>query len=187
MQGLAALRLITGRSQNGGLSPSALGLVAIIALGLLLRIHQIGAASLWYDEIFSAYWIHRPLSYLWTDGLIIETTPPLYYSLLKLWVAFAGDGDVALRLFSAAASTATIPLVFLLGAELATPAAGLLAALLFALSPMQIYYAQEARGYAMLPLAFALALLGLLRFLRAARCAGLITGRSGSMPPALLC
>jgi len=44
------------------------------------------AASLWSDEAFSAYWIHRPLSYLWTDGLIIETTPPLYYTLLKLWI-----------------------------------------------------------------------------------------------------
>src|SRR3954453_9228022 len=98
-----------------------------------------------------------------------ETTPPLYYTLLKPWAVFAGDSDVALRLFSAVASSATIPLVFLLGAELATPAVGLAAALLFALAPMQIYFAQEARVYAMLPLAFALALLGLLRFLRAAR------------------
>ena len=141
----------------------------IITLGLVLRLHRIGAASLWSDEAFSAYWIHEPLGYLWTDGLIIETTPPLYYTLLKLWAVFAGDSDAALRLFSAAASTATIPLVFLLGAELATPAAGLVAALLFALAPMQIYYAQEARVYTMLPLAFALALLGLLRFLRAAQ------------------
>jgi mannosyltransferase len=155
--------------RHGDLSSSAIALAIITALGLLLRMHQIGAASLWYDEIFSAYWIHRPLSYLWTDGLIIETTPPLYYTLLKLWAVFAGDSDMALRLFSAAASSATIPLVFLLGAELATPAVGLIAALFFALAPMQIYYAQEARGYAMLPFAFALALLGLLRFLRAAR------------------
>ena len=45
---------------------------------------------------------------------------------------------------------------------------GLLAALLFALAPMQIYFAQEARVYALMPLAFGLALLGLLRFLGSA-------------------
>src|SRR3954468_6154760 len=155
-----------GSSQTASI-PAAIAI--IIALGFALRLYQMDAASLWSDEAFSAYWIHRPLSYLWTDGLIIETTPPLYYTLLKLWAVFAGDSDAALRLFSVAASTATIPLVFLLGAELATPAIGLVAALLFALAPMQIYYAQEARVYTMLPLAFALALLGLLRFLRAAQ------------------
>src|SRR4051812_14753812 len=155
-----------GSSQTASI-PAAIAI--IIALGFALRLYQMDAASLWSDETFSAYWIHRPLRYLWTDGLIIETTPPLYYTLLKLWAVFAGDSDAALRLFSVAASTATIPLVFLLGAELATPAIGLVAALLFALAPMQIYYAQEARVYAMLPLAYALTLLGLLRFLRAAQ------------------
>ena len=170
--------------------PAAVQLAAVATITLLgcaLRLYQMGDASLWSDEAFSAYWIHRPLSYLWTDGLIIETTPPLYYTLLKLWALFAGDSDAALRLFSAAASTATIPLVFLLGVELATPAAGLVAALLFALAPMQIYYAQEARVYAMLPLAFALALLGLLRFLERHSNAAHrpTTGRSGSMPPVL--
>lgn len=144
------------------------GLGAITLLGLALRLHQIGAASLWSDEAFSAWWIHKPLRYLWTDGLFIETTPPLYYALLKLWAVLVGDGDAALRLFSAAAGTATIPAVFLLGLEIAGPVAGLLAALLFALAPMQIHFAQEARVYALLPLAFALALLGLLRFLGSA-------------------
>ncbi|MFZ4406607.1 MAG: hypothetical protein ACOYOH_04660 [Paracraurococcus sp.] len=145
---------------------AGVGLVTL--LGLALRLHQIGAASLWSDEAFSAWWIHKPLGYLWTEGLVIETTPPLYYSLLKLWAVFAGDGDVALRLFSAVAGTATIPVVFLLGLEVAGPVAGLLAALLFAVAPMQIYFAQEARVYALLPLAFGVALLGLQRFLASA-------------------
>ncbi|MFC7477469.1 hypothetical protein ACFQS7_24120 [Dankookia sp. GCM10030260] len=133
-----------------------------------MRLHQIGDASLWSDEAFSAWWIHKPLRYMSTDGLLIETTPPLYYVLLKMWAAFMGDGDAALRLFSAMASMATIPVVFLIGVELGGPVVGLVAALLFAVAPMQIYFAQEARVYALLPLAFGLALLGLLRFVGSA-------------------
>ena len=143
-------------------------LTTITVLGLALRLHQIGATSLWSDEAFSAWWIHKPLGYLWTDGLVIETTPPLYYTLLKIWAGFFGDGDATLRLFSAVAGTATIPVVFLLGVEIAGPVVGLVAALMFTLAPMQIYFAQEARVYALLPLAFGLALLGLLRFVGSA-------------------
>jgi hypothetical protein len=147
----------------------AAALLAITACGLMLRLLRLDATSLWADEAFSAYWPHRSLYYLWTAGLFIETTPPLYYMLLKFWAVIAGDGDWALRLFSVVASTLTIPLIFLLGLEVAVPAAALAAAAIFAVSPMQIAYAQEARVYALVPLAFALALLGLLRFLRAAR------------------
>ncbi|WP_431269877.1 glycosyltransferase family 39 protein [Dankookia sp. P2] len=161
-----------GASRPGWLTGQALAVFSAAAtitlLGLALRLHQIGEASLWSDEAFSAWWIHKPLGYLWTDGLVIETTPPLYYSLLKVWAGMFGDGDAALRLFSAAAGTATIPVVFLLGLEIAGPVVGLVAAMLFAMAPMQIYFAQEARVYALLPLAFALALLGLLRFVGSA-------------------
>jgi 4-amino-4-deoxy-L-arabinose transferase-like glycosyltransferase len=156
-----------GQARHAALVTAAV--LAITGFGLALRLLRLDAASLWADEAFSAYWPHRSLYYLWTAGLFIETTPPLYYMLLKFWTMIAGTGDWALRLFSVIASTATIPLVFLLGLEVATPAAALAAAAIFAISPMQIAYAQEARVYALLPLAFALALLGLLRFLRAAR------------------
>jgi len=73
-----------------------------------------------------------------------------------------------MRLFSALASAATIPLVYLLGRAFGPPATGLAAALLFALMPMQLFYAQEVRTYALLPLFFATALLGLLHFTRTA-------------------
>lgn len=141
--------------------------LGLTLLGLVLRLWRLDAASLWADEAFSAEWIHRSIGYIWTDGLIIETTPPLYYMLLKFWAGLAGDSDWALRAFSAVASTLTIPLIFVLGLELAVPAAALAAAALFAILPMQIVYAQEARVYALVPLAFSVALLGLLRLLRA--------------------
>jgi len=161
-----------------------LALGGITLLGLLLRLHGLDAASFWADEAFTGEWLHRPLVFLWTEGLVVETTPPLYYMLLKGWAALAGDGDFSLRLFSALASTLTIPLVWRLALALA-PGPGLapgpmLAALVFALAPMQVAYSQEARVYTLIPLAFTLALLGLVRFIRAAR-----AGRAGWWPVAL--
>lgn len=158
---------LPGNGQAVG-AACAVPLALIVLLGLGLRLYRLDAVSLWSDEIFTVHWIHKDLRFLWTDGLIIETTPPLYYTLLKFWAWLAGSGDFSVRLFSALASTATIPLVFLLGRAFGRPAAGLAAALLFALMPMQVFYAQEVRTYALLPLLFATALLGLLRFTRAA-------------------
>jgi mannosyltransferase len=149
-------------------SSYAVPLALIILLGLALRLYRLDAVSFWSDEAFSAHWVRRDLLFLLTKGLLLETTPPLYYLLLKGWVALAGSSDFAVRLFSALASTATIPLVFVLARAFGPPAAALTAALLFALMPMQVFYAQEARVYAMLPLLFSVALLGLLRFTRAA-------------------
>jgi hypothetical protein len=145
-----------------------LAVVATIAFGLVLRLYQLDAASFWSDEAFSGHWIHRSIPYIAIDGLVIETTPPLYYILLKGWAALFGDSDFALRLFSVAASAGTVAMVFLLGREIAGVPVALAAALVFAVAPMQIAYAQEARVYALVPLFFTIALLGLLRFLRAA-------------------
>lgn len=145
-----------------------LALAAITALALLLRLYQLDAASFWSDEAFSGHWIHRSLAYISIDGLVIETTPPLYYILLKGWAMVFGDSDFALRLFSVAASVATVLMVFVLGREICGTPVALAAALVFALAPMQIAYAQEARAYALVPLFFTIALLGLLRFVRAA-------------------
>ncbi len=79
---------------------------------------------------------------------------PLYYLLLNPWLGHvAGWGAnpevTALRSFSALCSVLAIPALYLLGRALAGPRAGMLAALAVAVSPVQIYYAQEGRMYAL--------------------------------------
>ena len=143
---------------------TGMALATIAAFGLALRLFRIGSLSLWSDELFSVLWVRNSLGF-WGPGLEIETTPSLYYTLLKPWLAIFGSGDIAARSLSAVLSAATIPLVFLLARQLNRTAA-LLAAGLFAVMPMQIHYAQEARAYALLPLLFTLAMLGLVWFVR---------------------
>ena len=79
-----------------------------------------------------------------------DTSPPLYYLLLNLWTRVLGTGNGALRLFSIGASLACLP--FLLGAARRTggPKAALPAAVLFAVSPVCVYYSSEGRMYALL-------------------------------------
>jgi uncharacterized membrane protein len=126
----------------------------IIILCALLRFYHLGAASLWSDEIFSRYYLDLfGLHYVLTDGLSRETNPPTYYLLLRGWMALFGDGEAALRSLSAAASILCIPVTYLLGRELGGKLRGLAGALLFALCPASLYFAQETRVYALFMLA----------------------------------
>ena len=61
-------------------------------------------------------------------------------------------------LVTALASTLCIPVAYLLGRELIGKQQGMLGGLLLALCPMSLYFAQEARVYALFMLATAFAL-----------------------------
>jgi len=137
----------------------SIALSLIIALCVGLRVFHLGAASLWTDEIFSRYYADLfGLHYLVTDGLSTEATPPTYPLLLRGWIALCGDSEAALRSLSVLACAACVPVVYSLGRELGGRLQGLLGALLFALCPMSLYFAQEARVYAILMLAAAVVL-----------------------------
>lgn len=141
-------------------------LLAIVGLGAALRAWRLGAELLWNDEGFSWWWSQQPLADLWGAQGRIETNPPLYYTLQHLWLVF-GNSEAALRSISAILGTLTVPLAYLIGRAVVGRGAGLLAAALLATSAVHVHYSQEARGYALLGVAAAAAVLGLLTFLRA--------------------
>ena len=57
-----------------------------------------------------------------------ESAPPLYYALAWLWTQLTGTGEFGLRSLSALAGVATVPVAYLLGAELRDRRAGIVAA-----------------------------------------------------------
>lgn len=79
-----------------------------------------------------------------------DTNPPLYYVLLWAWTRGAGTDDAALRLFSAACAIVCVPLFWVLGRWVHSNAVGLMAAMLFAVSPPALYYSAEGRMYALI-------------------------------------
>ncbi|HWB51568.1 MAG TPA: glycosyltransferase family 39 protein [Stellaceae bacterium] len=149
------------------LAGSALWMLAAVTLGGAgLRFYHLDHLSLWTDEAFSRFYYQTGLHFMWTEGLRRESSPPLYYMALGGWIGLFGSSEAALRSLSAIASTAAIPLVYGLARELLERRQALVAAALFALSPTAIYYAQEARPYALLLLPVLATLMACARLLR---------------------
>jgi uncharacterized membrane protein len=132
-------------------------LLAIVAVGLLLRLHQIGGDALWIDEAFSVWLARRPLGEMVRWVRDVDHHPPLYYALLLGWTAVFGAGEASARSLSALFGVLTIPVIYRLGRRLANEKLGLVAALLLAVSPFHVRFAQEARMYTLLTLSASLA------------------------------
>jgi 4-amino-4-deoxy-L-arabinose transferase-like glycosyltransferase len=137
---------------------------AITLFGAGLRVLRLDTKGLWLDEAFSLWMAALPLDRLFAELGRLDQHPPLYYALLHFW-AFLGRGEATARLLSALFSAAAIPVVFLLGRRLLGNSAGFVAALLLALSPFQVRFAQETRMYALFTFNAAAALLALAHLL----------------------
>jgi 4-amino-4-deoxy-L-arabinose transferase-like glycosyltransferase len=123
-------------------------LIVLFALGL--RLYRLDAQSLWYDEGFSVYLARMDLDQL-TARTAADIQPPLYYYLLHSWIGLFGESEAALRGLSVLFGILTVPLIYAMAWRLfRSRLAGLLAALLVAVSPLHIWYGQEARMYTLL-------------------------------------
>ncbi|MDX6608805.1 MAG: mannosyltransferase [Solirubrobacterales bacterium] len=138
----------------------------LTALAAVLRFATLGLQSYHHDEIVTASRILRDGFWHAMDAVgFSESAPPLYYATAWLWTQVTGTGEVGLRSVSALAGIATVPVAYLLGAELSSRRAGLLAAALVAVNPMLVWYSQEARGYALFVLLTAVSMLYFMRAL----------------------
>lgn len=121
--------------------------MAACAVALILRLFHLGHQSLWVDEFLTWHTAAVGAPLAWQD-VVRNDHGPLVQVLLHWWVRWAGDSEWALRLPSALASAATVPVFAALAACLLGPAALLPAAWAAALSPFLVWYGQEARNYA---------------------------------------
>lgn len=132
--------------------------LTVLAAGL--RFATLGLQSYHHDEIVTASRVLRDGFWHAMDAVgFSESAPPLYYALAWLWTQLTGTGEVGLRSLSALAGIATVPVAFLLGAELRGRRTGIAAAALVAVNPMLLWYSQEARAYALFALLTALSVL----------------------------
>ncbi|HEX4838328.1 MAG TPA: glycosyltransferase family 39 protein [Solirubrobacteraceae bacterium] len=141
-------------------------LVAVTVLAAVLRLVTLGSQSLWYDEAFTPVHVLRAgLGATLHNVVHTENTPPLWYVLEWVISRVLGSGAVALRLLSALAGIATVPVAWALGCELAGRRAAIVAAALVASSPLLVWYSQEARAYGLFVLTASLAMLCFVRAL----------------------
>jgi hypothetical protein len=140
--------------------------LAITILGWFLRTYQLGSKGLWLDEAFSVWLGEQTIPRLLEWILKVDQHPPLYYSLLNIWIHLTGNSSPEnVRLLSAIFGTLTIPVIYLIGKRLSGDTMGLAAALILALSPFHVRFAQETRMYTLLTLNASLAIYALSRLL----------------------
>jgi mannosyltransferase len=122
---------------------------AVLALGTALRLYRLDDQSLWGDEALSLTMARLSLSQI-SDELTRNATntfPPLYFYTLHGWLNVFGFGPLQARLLSAVCGTLAILTTFLLAKYVFDRRVGLVAALLVAISQLNVMYSQEARPY----------------------------------------
>jgi hypothetical protein len=120
------------------------------------RLHTLGDFD--FDEVASVWYAGLPLNQMLAAlaGAIFEH-PPLYYLLLKLWIAAAGSAEYPVRFLSVPLGTLAVAALYALARRLFDRRSALAAALLMAVSPLEVFYSREARMYALVTLLVLLA------------------------------
>lgn len=153
--------------------------VLVIVIYVSARLWRLSGSCLWFDEIFSIHAArHNWLGMLKFAGADI-IHPPLFYAVLKFWIAIGGESVLWLRLLPFLFSVLAIAPFLLICRDLnLKPNETILALLLIAVSGFQIKYAQEVRMYSLLLL---LSLASIWLFIRLLK-----SESSRRIPPALL-
>jgi mannosyltransferase len=141
----------------------ALGL-GLLAVAVGLRLAWLADWPLWLDESWSRWMTEQSWAGLRGSAALLDTHPPFYYSLLKLWTTLAPATPLSLRLPSIAAGLAMLPIAWACARRL--QASPWLVAAFVAVSPPLVVAARQARPYALFALAFAVALWAVLRLIR---------------------
>jgi uncharacterized membrane protein len=119
----------------------------IVAVAALLRLLYIGAQSLWIDEYLTLeVATPKPGFPLW-QLLRHNVHGPLHTFVVFLFRSIS-ENDGWLRVPSALAGTATVPLLFAWMRPRWGERAALAGALLLAINPLHVHYSQELRNYA---------------------------------------
>ena len=123
----------------------------IFAAGLALRIYNIGSESIWYDEAVSVAVANLGfVEHLRWITEVDDNNPPLYYTILHLWVSIFGDSETSVRMPSAIFGSLSILVIYALGKLLFDKKTGLVAASILSVSIFNIMFSQEARAYSLM-------------------------------------
>lgn len=155
---------VMGDMHEGAASQRRLWLALLALLAFAWRVDALDRQSLWRDEVDAIYFATRALSETLRMAVSPGQNGVLYFLALRPWFDMVGSSEFALRFPSAAAGALGVLLTFqvarrllpLQGPPTATPhrdafqSVPWLAALLLAVNPYQLWYAQEGKMYAVI-------------------------------------
>jgi len=127
-----------------------IAIATVTLIGAGMRFYALGVRDFWYDESCTFIYVYDLFD--WPAGvanLFVESTNLPYYVVLRGWAALFGHSELAYRAMSALAAALTVPLLAWLCYRMAGWRAAAITATLAAFHPLHIYYAHEARAYAL--------------------------------------
>lgn len=136
--------------------PRARAAWMVAAAALFLGLWGIGQAFR-SDEVWSLRAVAMPWDRM-MEELRGDVHPPLYYWLLRAWTRVAGTGERGARLLSLLLGLAAAGVVHRMARDWFGPRGALLAAAVFASSPLIVMAEQFVRMYALLALASAVSM-----------------------------
>ncbi|UCF78376.1 MAG: glycosyltransferase family 39 protein [Candidatus Eiseniibacteriota bacterium] len=129
--------------------PHWAAVATLLALAATLRLYRLSAQSIWVDEMLT----------LSSSGITATLNPidifdnlhgPLHSLILFLWTQVAGESEFVLRLPSVFFSVLSLVVIYRLILRLFDARTALVALALLAISPLHVWYGQEARNYSLL-------------------------------------
>lgn len=134
-------------------------IVLILILAAILRFCSLGTKSLWGDEFHSliiaaghlqsgSHHVAYPPSGV-IKALGDDTDVPFYFMLLNLWIRVFGNSAAALRALSVLFEIAAVWVLYRIARALFPEHGNYVSAFIMAMAPLHVYYAQEARAYAL--------------------------------------
>ncbi len=139
-------------SRRAPAKPPVLWLGGIVLAAAVVRFAVVGGPSYWLDEAFTILILKAPFGHALSLIPDTESTPPLYYVLAWGWAKLFGTDEAGVRSLSALFGIATVPVGYAIGVRLLDRRTGLITAALLAFNPFLIWFAQEARAYALMVL-----------------------------------
>ena len=134
-------------------------IIGLFIGALVLRVYSISRYDLWFDELNSNHYSYEnikaftelsgsSLVIYFAKGAVSDPSSVFYYVVVYVYSFLFGAGQM-LRLLSALFSVLALGMFYKFSRLFFDKKVCIYAALIMALSPMQIWYAQEARVYAM--------------------------------------
>ncbi len=126
--------------------PTVFWLTLIISLTIFLRFFTLGSESIWLDEAESIRESHLTI-----QGIAASSNqPPIYFLLLRAWIALFGTSEFAIRSLSAIFGILSIVAIYFTGTTLLNKRVGLISAFLASFAIFVIRHSQDARAYSLL-------------------------------------
>jgi uncharacterized membrane protein len=122
-----------------------LSLLVLVAFGL--RAWHLDYQSFWRDETDALRFSQVSLDELLGNVARPGWNGPLYFILLRGWLALVGDGEFAARYSSLVCGVLAVPLTWAVGRRVVGRSVGTISSVLVALSPYLVWYSQELKMY----------------------------------------